>query len=233
MRSARLLHSGRPERQTVHPVAYKGMQQKGMHMKAPVFIVAAAAMLGLAAPAAAQLFNSPTFMPPVGVGGPSAYVVDGDGMELGITGAWRGVAGSNLGLRAGFFDTAAGSSIGGGVEIWGALMSASDEFPVDVAWTAAGGAVFGDNVTSVWVPVGVTVGRVFVLEQVTVQPYAHPQVGLGVSFVDVAGNTDTTTDLSVQIDLGAELAWKETWKLRIGLTQGDADTVGIGAAFTI
>lgn len=202
-----------------------------MRIRSTLALAAALALAIQAAPASAQLFNSPTFMPPVGAGGPSVYVVDGDGIDLGIAGAWRGFARSNVGFRVGFFDTVAGSAFSGGIETWGTVMNADDAFPVDVAWTVAGGATFGDGYTTLWVPVGATVGRVFVLQQVSIQPYAHPQVGLGVTFTDVAGSTDTNTDLNVQIDIGAEVAWNEQWKLRLAFSQGDSDAVGIGAAF--
>jgi len=184
-----------------------------------------------AAPADAQLFNSPTFMPPAGNDGLSAYLVDGDGIELGLAGAWRGFAGSDFGVRVGFYDLGGTTAFSAGIETWRTIMTADDAFPLDVAWTAAGGAAFSDAVTTLWVPAGATVGRTFVLEQVTLQPYVHPQVGLQVHFFDAAGVSDTDMEIGVQIDIGAEIALQERWKLRVAFAAGDADALGVGAAF--
>ena len=182
-----------------------------------------------AAPGAvdAQRWNTPSFLGPVPVGDLGVYVVDGDFGDMGIHGIWRQTGAVNLGIRLGFLDTP-DEAIQFGVETWGPVAVADEEFPLDVAWTVGAGATLnGINIVSV--PAGLTIGRTFDVGTITMQVYGHPRLVLLAFEQPVTDELEL--DLDGQFDLGADLYLSETVTFRVAAGLGDADAIGIGIAW--
>lgn len=194
-------------------------------MNAKTLLITAAA-LAVATGAQAQVWDVPSFMPPRPGEDIGIYLGDPDGADLVVQGIWRQRGNLNLGLRLGFADQGADGAIQAAAETWGALTSAGEEFPLDVSWTLGAGATFGD-VTVLSIPLGLSVGRAFVLSPLTFQVYGHPRLAL----IAASVNDNTTTDLEGLFDVGADVHLNPEWKLRLGITLGGADAIGVGLAY--
>lgn len=176
----------------------------------------------------AQDWESPSFMPPRPGSDLGLYVVDGDASNVGFQGIWR-QTGPNLGLRLGFLD-APDDYLTLGVETWGNIILEGADFPLDLSWTVGGGARI-DGVTTVSVPVGVSIGRTLDLSSesdVSMQLYGHPRLAL-VFFENPAG--DLELDLDGRFDLGADFYFNRNLTLKFGASLGDWDAIGIGVAW--
>ncbi|HUG40020.1 MAG TPA: hypothetical protein VMM12_06035 [Longimicrobiales bacterium] len=189
-------------------------------------VLMVAAALGVASGASAQVWDAPSFLPPRPGEDVGVYVTWPDGANFGIQGIWRQHGNLNLGVRVGYLDRAIDGAFLVGAETWGGLVDAGRDFPVDVSWTLGAGATFGDF-TVFSIPVGVSIGRALVLSPLTFQLYGHPRLAVVVAS---AGN-NTTTDLEGLIDLGADLHLNPDWKLRLGVTLGETDALGLGLAY--
>lgn len=188
--------------------------------------VAALAALMFAGTAEAQIWDTPSFLPPRPGDDVGIYVAWPDGADLALQGIWRQRGNLNLGVRVGYADYGADGVFLAGAETWGGILNAGADFPVDVTWTAGAGGAFGDG-TLFSVPVGVSIGRTLVLSPLTVQVYGHPRLALVVFAVD----NNTTTELEGMFDLGADLHLTRDWKIRLGFTLAGTDAFGIGAAY--
>lgn len=183
---------------------------------------------GASAQEAPILWNSPTFMAPHPGSDLGVYLVDTDGADLGFHGVWRTDGNMNLGLRAGYLDTPGDGVLLFGAETWGDIAVQDADFPLDLAWTAGAGASVNGS-TIVGIPVGVSFGRTIDLEDsISFQLYGHPRIGLAI-FENAAD--DLELDLEGQFDLGADFYLSQDVTLRIGVTLGDFDALGIGVAF--
>lgn len=197
-------------------------------MKRFVLVLVGFVLLGVPAGLAGQAWETPSFLPPRPGNDVGLYLTSGDGSDLGFAGLWRS---GNLGLRVDIFDLNPGTRVGLGAETHGPLLAAGPDFPVDVAWTAAGGVTLGNGLTQLWIPVGVSIGRTFQLEQIAVQPYLQPRIGLSVASFTVAGTTVTNTDLHAIVDFGADIYLNKDWTFRVAFGIGDYSALGIGAAY--
>ena len=195
--------------------------------RAPLIVLAAVAALSVAAGARAQAWDVPAFLPPQPGEDIGIYLTtQGD---FGIEGIWRQQGNLNLGLRIGYVDFDNDGAIIVGAETWGGLVRAGAEFPLDVTWTAGVGAGFNGG-TLFEIPVGLSIGRTFMLSTVPVQVYGHPRLAVAV----FSRNDDTETDLEGLFDLGADIRLSDDWKLRLGVTFGginDDEAGGIGLAY--
>lgn len=188
-------------------------------------VLIAAAALAMAGEAQAQ-WDAPSFLPPRPGEDIGIYLTNPDGADFGIQGIWRQRGNLNLGVRVGFVDYGPDAALLAAAETWGAIFDAGAELPVDVSWTLGAGGIFGDA-TLIEVPVGITIGRAFVLTPLTFQVYGHPRLAL---LVGAAGN-QTESELDGLFDLGADLHLGENWKVRLGVTLGGMDAVGAGLAY--
>lgn len=184
-----------------------------------------AVALAVATPAVGQVWNAPSFMPPAPGDDIGLYLTDAQGVDLGLHGIWRQQGNLNLGVRVGFLDGNADDLIVVGFETWDRLFTTA-ELPVDVSWTLGAGAAFNGGV-ELGIPLGVSIGRVFDLGGLALQPYAHPRLAL----VFTSVNDQTDTDLDGLFDLGADVYLGPDWKLRLGATIGGSDALGIGMAY--
>ncbi|MEJ2186838.1 MAG: hypothetical protein P8Z36_12980 [Gemmatimonadota bacterium] len=197
-----------------------------MHMKRFVVMVVGLVLLGVPAGLAGQAWETPSFLPPRPGNDAGLYLTNGDGYDLGLAGLWRS---GNLGVRVDFFDTNIGSRLGVGAETHGFLLAAGPDFPVDVSWTAAGGIVVGNGLTSLWIPAGVSIGRTFELQQISVQPYLHPRIGLSANWYNGGSNAD----LNAVLEFGSDIYLNKDWTFRVAFDVGDYGALGIGAAYHI
>jgi hypothetical protein len=193
-------------------------------MKRLVMIVVGLVLFATPGAVSAQAWETPSFLPPRPGNDAGLYVTNGDGYDLGLAGLWRS---GNLGVRVDFFDTNIGSRLGVGAETHGFMLAAGPDFPVDVSWTAAGGIIVGNGVTSLWIPVGVSIGRTFQLQKISVQPYLHPRVGLGASWANGTSNAD----LNAVVEFGSDIYLNQDWTFRVAFDVGDYGALGIGAAY--
>lgn len=125
------------------------------------------------------------------------------------------------------FDGDRGSAAVVGFDAYGMLMSTSDGDRVDLAWAVGLGGTFGDDVTEVRVPIGVTAGIGLPLTKgLTLYPYVYPRIGIDVDF---EGETEGDTGLS--LDVGADLGIGRNILLRLAGTVIDRPAWGIGLAW--
>lgn len=207
-------------------------------------LLAAAALLALVGPAPAQVspeWDVPSFHLPGGEDGYGMYVTFPQDLEaVGAVGTWR-TSGeyADLGVRAGvsnverpFGDDVVGFSAG--LDLKNELVSAYEEFPLDVSWATGVGASALPELdrAAVRVPLGLVVGREIEGEGVTFTPYLHPRLGLDFLFrEDPPAGPGDRTDLRMDLDFGADLRVDDAWSVRVGFTMGRDFTAGAGLTF--
>ena len=200
-------------------------------MRARALTASAALLLCLPGAAAAQAWDTPSFLAPAGGDDIGAYYVQPEGADWGVMGIWRQRGNLNLGARVGVVQPSFGGAdlvwlVGG--ESWGTLVSAGAGLPVDAAWTLGFGASFGNGLTYARIPLGVTIGRWVDLGGVAIQPYAHPRVGIDIFAPDEG---DAETELAYLADVGIDVALGAALTVRAGISLGDGEAVGIGVAY--
>ncbi|MGH7552612.1 MAG: hypothetical protein ACREMQ_06245 [Longimicrobiales bacterium] len=184
-----------------------------------------------AGPAAAQSWESPTFFSPVPHDDIGLYLAKAEEVDdAGWLAIWRQSGNINLGVRAGlapgFFDWLLGA------EFYGPLNLFQDS-RILLSWIVAGGAMFGDGVTALRIPVGASFGANLGSGSFQIIPYVHPRVTFDLIAEDVAGQEETDTEFYVDVDLGADLQVGESLVFRAGFTLGDFTTFGAGVAYRI
>ena len=215
-------------------------------LRAGVLAAAAAALLALPGTAAAQVspeWDIPSFHVPGGEDGYGMYVTFPQDMEaVGAVGTWR-TSGEyvDLGLRAGianverpFGEDEVGVSAG--LDLKNELVSAYEEFPLDVSWATGIGASAVPELdrAAVRVPLGLVFGRRIESENLTVTPYLHPRLALDFLFREDGtgpGGADDETDIRMDLDFGADFQFQDEWSIRLGLTLGRDFTAGAGLTF--
>jgi hypothetical protein len=116
-----------------------------------------------------------------------------------------------------------------------ALTQARADMPLDILFTAGLFTQFGNDVTFLSVPVGVSVGHRFPLTgtSMAITPYVHPRVAL--EYVSVGDNNDT--DMNITFDLGGSLELTPQLSLRLSAMLGgdgpfgDGDAIGFSLAW--
>jgi len=194
-----------------------------------IFLLAA-----LAAPAIAQV-GYPSFQQPRTVAREyNIAIADGDGLTP-VVFQWREgmTAGQQLSFDAGIADPEREGAdlfllLGG--QYARELTRARPDMPLDFLFTAGLYGMFGNDLTFVSIPVGVSLGHRFPIEgtSMAITPFAHPRLSLDYA----SANDDSETDLAVNFDLGGSLELNQTISLRISATLGDTDALGISLAFS-
>ncbi|MDX2194422.1 MAG: hypothetical protein NW201_13785 [Gemmatimonadales bacterium] len=196
--------------------------------------LAALLALGLAAPAAAQTLQTPVFKAPYRAFGthevsgalsfPSGFSVAAEGgygfgyrqFDLSLRGGFARFSGTGLGTRA-----------MAGVDGRARVVTADQRFPLDGAITAGAAFLTGgsNGVTTFFVPVGLSLGRRFLVENSTVSivPYVQPVMGLSFQ----SGNSD----VGFSLGFGADVRLNERLDLRVSAGLGDIQGVAFGVAF--
>ena len=186
-------------------------------------------------PAAAQSFY-PSFQQPRVVSREFNFAIaDGDGLTP-LVFQWReGTApGTQLSLDLGLADPendALETFFMAGGQYARVLTQARPDMPLDLLLTVGIFGQFGNDVTSIGVPVGVSVGHRFPLTgtSMAITPYIHPRVSL-----DYASfNDQSDTEVNIVFDLGGNLEMTPQLALRLSAMLGnDADAFGISLAWT-
>jgi hypothetical protein len=110
------------------------------------------------------------------------------------------------------------------------LTQARPDMPLDLLLTVGLFGQFGNDVTAIGVPVGVSVGHRFPLTgtSMAITPYIHPRVSL-----DYASfNDESDTEVNIVFDIGGNLELTPQLALRLTALFGDADAIGLSLAWT-
>jgi hypothetical protein len=132
----------------------------------------------------------------------------------------------DLGIRGGFENIPDGDNrvlLGGDFRT--RVLNASDRFPVDGALTLGLGINAGSGPDVVFIPVGLSLGRRFLLEgsKTSFVPYVEPVVVPALS----SGNSD----LDFALGLGVDIRFSNTLDFRVSGGVGDIEGVSLGLAF--
>jgi hypothetical protein len=182
--------------------------------------------------AGAQVYDTPSFNTAYGEDGWGLYLVFRDGVENGaVMGTYRTSGESlDLGFRLGILEAGGDPGFYGGVDLKNEFVSATDDFPLDVAWVTGIGVGFVPdfNVGVLRIPGGVSLAHRFRSQEsdLVVVPYLYPRFA-----VDVGLDRAEGSDLHFDIDLGIDLEFSAGWMLRFGLTLGSTEALGLGLAF--
>ena len=113
------------------------------------------------------------------------------------------------------------------------LANASGDQPLDLLFTAGAGAAFGGGSTVVRLPVGVSIGHTFELEQgVALTPFVHPRASLDVAS---GGGRDggSRSEVSLNFDLGVNLQVNRQFAVRAAAAFTGSELAGAQDSFAI
>lgn len=121
--------------------------------------------------------------------------------------------------------------VGGG--IGQEIARANGDQPLDLLFTAGAGAAFGGGYTLVRIPVGVSLGHTFDLEQgMAITPYVHPRAS-----VDVASsggrNNGSQSEVSLNFDLGVNFQVNSQFAVRAAAAFTGSELAGAQDTFAI
>lgn len=193
----------------------------------------AAVLLGFvlltAAPASAQVWDSPMLAPPAPEMGYGFYLFEPPGADLGLLGTWRSPATRNVRVRFGLADSNTDDvAVVFGGDYSSLLRGPTPDFPLQVGWVIGAGLAFADDL-AFSAPFGATFGVPLDLEDLRLIPYVTPRVVFDAFFDDNDGGDDTNLDFA--FDLGLDARIGPTWGIRFGATIGDREAIAIGVVF--
>ncbi|WP_309670665.1 autotransporter outer membrane beta-barrel domain-containing protein [Gemmatimonas sp.] len=121
--------------------------------------------------------------------------------------------------------------VGGG--IGQELTRARGDQPLDLLFTAGAGAAFGGGYTLVRIPIGVSIGHTFDLEQgMAITPYVHPRAS-----VDIASsggrNDGSQSEVSLNFDLGVNFQVNSQFAVRAAAAFTGSELAGAQDTFAI
>lgn len=193
----------------------------------------AAVLLGFvlltAAPASAQVWDSPMLAPPAPEMGYGFYLFEPAGADLGLLGTWRSPATRNVRVRFGLADGHGDNvAVVFGGDYSSLLRGPTPDFPLQVGWVIGAGLAFADDL-AFSAPFGATFGVPLDLEDLRLIPYVTPRVVFDAFFDDNEASDDTNLDFA--FDLGLDARIGPTWGMRFGATIGDREAIAIGVVF--
>ena len=194
----------------------------------------AVALLGAAAgTSAAQETATPIFKAPYRAFEHSEIGLSlsdpGEGVSVAFEGFYRYGSGPyDFSLRGGLADFEGpgntGVLIGGDFSTQ--VVHYTESFPLDGALTVGLGGVFGSDIDDiVLLPVGISLGRAFDLEnsKTVFVPYVHPVI------VPVFGSPGD--DVQFALGLGVDIKFSDRWSVRASGGLGDIEGVGVSVAY--
>ncbi|HYC30751.1 MAG TPA: outer membrane beta-barrel protein [Gemmatimonadales bacterium] len=194
-------------------------------------VLAIAVLAGGASASAAQETGTPIFKAPYRAFDNhefGASLSDAEGIDYALEGFYRYGRGPNdFSVRGGFADVEGGGDaaviIGGDFRT--RVVSYSESFPLDGSITLGLGGIFGEGDDRFLIPVGVSLGRRFDLENsnTTFVPYAHPVL------VPSFGGDDSDVDFA--LGLGVDIRFSDSFAVRASGGLGDIEGVGISVAY--
>jgi hypothetical protein len=186
--------------------------------------------------ARAQYGHTPSFqVPRVSDRDYNFAVADGGGTTLLFQ--WREGTGSrtHLVFDAGLADPGGNAGVrivlGGGFGF--SVHSSNDEMPLDMVLTGGIGGVFGDGLSRLRIPFGLSVGHQFLLDSpVSITPYAHPRLAL--DYCSRCGpRARGESDLALDVDLGVEVGVSRRVALRASVLLAGSDSFGREDSFGV
>lgn len=196
-------------------------------------ILALALVAGAAGTAAAQETGTPIFKAPNRAFENHEFGVSisdpGQGIGAAIEGFYRYGSGQyDFSVRGGFEDVSGpGSALLLGGNFRTQVLHYSDSFPLDGALTIGLGGRIGSDVDDVfYLPVGISLGRTFTLENSSTifVPYVHPIIA------PVFGNKGGD-DVAFALGLGVDIKFSDHWAVRASGGLGDIEGVGVSIAY--
>jgi hypothetical protein len=194
--------------------------------------------VGFVVPAAlgAQGWAYPSFQPPRVMNREFNFgVADAGDAGTSLIFQWReGLSNrSQLGLDVGFADPDGkgnGKLVLGGQ--YGYLFTQGNaDMPLDFLGTAGIGFAFGDGGNLVRIPLGVSIGHRFPLDQgFAITPYVHPRASIDVCS-DCSSGGGNETDLGIDFDIGANFEVTKQLSFRVSVLFGGSDTFGDSNGF--
>jgi hypothetical protein len=159
----------------------------------------------------------------------AAFSDPGEGVSFALEGFYSYGQGNNdFGVRAGIADPdgEGDTRILLGGDFRTRVLNYSESFPLDGALTVGAGLNIGDGDDLIYLPVGLSVGRRFELEnsKTTFTPYAHPVL---VPVLGASGGSD----VGFALGLGVDLRFSDEWAARVSGGVGDLEGVGIGLTY--
>jgi len=121
--------------------------------------------------------------------------------------------------------------VGGG--IGQEIARAKGDQPLDLLFTAGAGAAFGGGYTLVRIPVGVSIGHTFDLEQgMAITPYVHPRASLDLAS---SGGRDggSQSEVSLNFDLGVNFQVNSQFSVRAAAAFTGSELAGAQDTFAI
>lgn len=121
--------------------------------------------------------------------------------------------------------------VGGG--IGQELARARGDQPLDLLFTAGAGAAFGGGYTLVRIPVGVSIGHTFDLEQgMAITPYVHPRASIDLA--SSGGRNDgSQSEVSLNFDLGVNFKVNSQFAVRAAAAFTGSELAGAQDTFAI
>ncbi len=203
-------------------------------------VVRLAVVAVVAAPvtAGAQAWAYPSFQPPRVMDREFNFgIADAGRAGTSLVFQWReGLsARSQLSLDAGFADPDGDSNgkflLGG--QYAQLLNQASSEVPVDFLLTAGLNFAVGEGSDLFRIPLGVSVGHRFPLEDgFAITPYVHPRISFD-SCTECGDNGDSRNDLGIDFDLGVNFEVTRQISFRVSGVFGGSDTFSNSDGFGI
>lgn len=152
----------------------------------------------------------------------------GEGVSMALEGFYRyGSGPHDFGVRAGFADP---EGDGDAIFLVGAnfrtqVLRYSESIPVDGSLTLGLGTTISDFDDAFVLPVGISLGRRFELEnsKTTFTPYVHPVLA------PVFGGFDD--DVEFALGLGVDIGFSESLAVRVSGGLGDIEGVGVSVAY--
>lgn len=122
--------------------------------------------------------------------------------------------------------------VGGG--IGQEIARADGDQPLDVLFTAHAGAAFGGGTTVVRIPVGVSIGHTFDLEQgMAITPYVHPRASLDWASGGGSGSGGSQSEVSLNFDLGVNFRVNAQFAVRAATAFTGSELAGAQDTFAI
>ena len=209
--------------------------RRGTVCKVFVPLVLASLMI-LPGTVTAQASNYPSLqLPTASIRDYTGAIASGAGTS--VLFQWReGVASAmHLGLDVGLTDRKGSENLLGfiGGSIGSELLRAQGEQPLDMLLTGGLGFAFGGGATIVRVPLGVSLGHTFALEEgMALTPYVHPRVSLDLCS-DCGRRGNRRTELSLNFDVGVDFRVNQKFSVRVAGAFSGSDFFGNNDSFAI
>ena len=148
------------------------------------------------------------------------YRYGSGGWDISVRGGWEHLANQVNGVAT---PCCTRYLVGGDIRTQ--VLKYSESVPLDGALTLGFGANVGSGVDAYYIPIGISVGRRFELEnsKTTFVPFAHPVL------IPTFGGGDSHIDFA--LGLGVDVRFSQSLALRASGGIGDVDGVGISLAY--